>query len=97
MALAHTVDTLLLSNQVELTQSPLARVRWQIETLCCYCAKTLNCYKIHHDMGMELAQCTILLSTVLSLMVVLTISTRSTIGSLTTTASATWLCLSRAV
>ena len=46
MALARTVETHSLSNQVELAQSPLARVRWQIETLCCYCAKTLICYNL---------------------------------------------------
>jgi len=48
MALAHTVETHSLSNQEELAQSPLARVRWQIETLCCYCAKMLNCYTSVH-------------------------------------------------
>src|SRR6266581_9171046 len=30
--------------QQELAQSPLVHVHWQIEMLCCYCAKTLNCY-----------------------------------------------------
>ncbi len=45
-ALARTIHThIRLVIQEELAQSPLARVRWQNPSLCCYRAKTPICNK----------------------------------------------------